>query len=181
MDEKNHIYLQNPLLKETEWKVNHRVYLLNILFEMLQELKKQNYIIDDFIPQCVKDRSNEYLQGCYDIHQIYVDAYQLQLFTDDEGNSVNFESSTILKNDLTFVSLIAVAKTIKQSASFHELPKVKQREMTNDVIYEFFKTNPAYKKYHVENHLHLVGDIIKKSRNVLLGWSIKPVVENEEE
>ena len=181
VDEKNHIYLQNPLLKETEWKVNHRVYLLNILFEMLQELKKQNYIIDDFIPQCVKDRSNEYLQGCYDIHQIYVDAYQLQLFTDDEGNSVNFESSTILKNDLTFVSLIAVAKTIKQSASFHELPKAKQREMTNDVIYEFFKTNPAYKKYHVENHLHLVGDIMKKSRNVLLGWSIKPVVENEEE
>ena len=53
---------------------------------------------------------------------------KLQLFTDKDGKYVNFESSTITKNDLTFVSLIAVAKTIKQSASFCELPKAKQRE-----------------------------------------------------
>jgi hypothetical protein len=53
--------------------------------------------------------------------------------------------------------------------------------MTNDVIYDFFKTNTTYKKYHAETHYHLVGDITKKSRTVLLGWNVKPIVENHEE
>jgi phage/plasmid-associated DNA primase len=53
VDEIKHVYLQDPLLKETEWKDNHRVYFLNMLFENLQELKKKDYIIDHFMPQCV--------------------------------------------------------------------------------------------------------------------------------
>ena len=179
VDEKNHIYLQNPLLKENEWKVNHGVYFLNILFEMAQELKEKDYLIDFFMPQCIRDRSNEYLQGCYDIHQLFVDAYQLQLFTDTEGNYVAFEFSATDKCDLNFVSLIAVAKTIKQSGSFRDLPKAKQREITNDVIYEFFKTNTAYNKHYIENHYHCVDGERRKSRNVLLGW-VERHDENDE-
>jgi phage/plasmid-associated DNA primase len=75
-NEKEHVYEADPLLKEDKWKVDYRVYFLNMLFNSLQELKKENYNIDKFIPNCVKDRSNKYLLGCCDVHQLFSDCYK---------------------------------------------------------------------------------------------------------
>jgi hypothetical protein len=92
--------------------------------------------------------------------------------------------NSIQKNELQFVSLSEVAQKIKDSETYHNLPKEKKREMTRDVIYEFFRTNSAYKNYYVETHYHIQlkdGNTTRiKSRNVLLGWKIRPIEIDEE-
>ena len=73
IDEENHVYLANPLLKEDTWKNDHRVYFLNLLFESVVELKKEKYVMDAFIPESVKSRSDLYLLGCFVIHDMFID------------------------------------------------------------------------------------------------------------
>lgn len=163
VDEENHVYMADPLLKEDKWKMEHRNYFLNMLFGMLQELKKADYNIDKFIPQCVKDRSNEYLLGCYDIHQMFIDSY-------------------MRGNDKAFVSLVDIAKNIKTSESYFSLSKEKRREMKNNFIYDFFITNPAYRKHYREAYYYTVDGVQKCTRNILLGWVRKnEIVEEKEE
>ena len=161
VDELKHIYLADPMLKEDDWKIKHRVSFLNMLFMMLQELKEQNYSFDSFIPKSVKDSSEAYLLGCFDIQRIFVDKFE--------------------KSDDSFVSLQDIAKVLKVSTQYRDLTKIKQREMTNDVIYDFFKTNQTYKKLYVEKHQYIKDGKKTVSRNILQGWKIKPDEDEEEE
>ena len=162
VDEKNNVYLANPMLKEDEWKDEHRVYFLNMLFEVLQILKEEKYNIEKFVPQSIKDRSEAYLLGCFDIQRLFVDLYE--------------------KDEKEFISLQDVAKNLKTSSQFKEMTKVKQREMTNDVINEFFKTTPAYKKSFIEKHQYKNEDGKKTvARNILMGWKLKTDDDEEDE
>ena len=77
VDEENGIYQADPLLKEEIWKNDHKVYFLNLLFQSVVELKQVKYIMDVFIPESVKKRSNLYLLGCYDIHSMFIELYEM--------------------------------------------------------------------------------------------------------
>ena len=70
--------------------------------------------MDVFIPNSVKERSNLYLLGCYDIHSMFVELYEPA------------DSSHL-------VSLKDIAFNIKNSTDFHGLNKVKQRGMKNEM------------------------------------------------
>ena len=105
IDEENHVYLANPLLKEDTWKNDHKVYFLNLLFESVVELKKEKYVMDTFIPESVKRRSDLYLLGCFDIHDMFIDHY--------EYTCIN-----------QYVSLREIVAILKGSANFHSLSKV---------------------------------------------------------
>jgi phage/plasmid-associated DNA primase len=161
-NEKEHVYEADPLLKEDKWKVEHRVYFLNMLFSALQELKQENYNIDKFIPNCVKDRSNKYLLGCCDVHQLFTDCYK-------QGD------------DNAVLSLKDIALKLRTSQSFYSLPKKKQSSMKNDVIYDFFKTNTEYKKYYKERHDYTVDGVRKFLRNVMIGWVEKKIESNNDD
>ena len=162
VDESNFIYMADPLLKEDEWKHNHRVYFLNMLFDRVQELKRADYNIDNFIPKCVKDRSNDYLLGCYDIHTMFIDSY-------------------VRGDDNAFVTLKDIAIKIKTSESFFALSKDKKREMKNEVIYDFFRTQSPYKNCFKDRHYYKIIDVRTSANNVLMGWVLKPVFTGEDD
>jgi len=69
--EKEHIYKQNAELKTPLWFKEHKNAFLNMLFAKVLQLKKQNWNIDLYKPQSVKDRSEEYLNKSSDIYSIF--------------------------------------------------------------------------------------------------------------
>ena len=146
--------LKATSLKEENWKNDHRVYFLNLLFQSVVELKQVKYIMDVFIPESVKKRSNLYLLGCYDIHSMFIELY------------VPADSSH-------FVSLKDVAFNIKNSTDFHSLSKIKQRGMKNELIYEFFKTNPNYKHIYKERYDYILNDVRTCAKNILTMYKKK--------
>ena len=160
VNEENHVYLANPLLKEDTWKNDHKVYFLNLLFESVVELKKEKYVMDIFIPDSVKRRSDLYLLECFDIHDMFIDHYE---YTS--------------KNE--FISLREVVATLKVSTNFHSLSKVKQRGMKNEMMYDFFRTNPGYKNNFKERHDYMENGTRVQVRNILLNYKRKDVFIDE--
>ena len=160
VDEENNIYLANPLLKEDIWKNDHKVYFLNLLFQSVVELKQIKYIMDVFIPNSVKERSNLYLLGCYDIHSMFVELYE-------PADSSHF------------VSLKDIAFNIKNSTDFHGLNKVKQRGMKNEIIYEFFKTNVNYKDRYKERYDYVLDGVRTCSRNIITMYKRKDIYQDD--
>ena len=137
------------------------MYFLNRLFESVLELKQEMYIIDKFIPESVKIRSNLYLLACCDIHEMFVENYREDL------------------SGVGFLSMKEICFNIKHSVSFYGMSKTKQKSLKNDVIYDFFKTNPAYKQNYKERHEYEENGIRVQVRNVLLGFKKKDMCLDE--
>lgn len=76
-NDKTHTYKQNPQLKTTKWFKEHKNAFLNILFTKVLELKGQEWNIDLHKPQCIKDRSEEYLNKSSDIYAIFKTLFEL--------------------------------------------------------------------------------------------------------
>jgi phage/plasmid-associated DNA primase len=70
------VYAVDPTLKKEEFWKKRRVAFMNILIRQLQMLHKADYKFEDYIPQCVKDRSMEYLQSSYMPHRIFTQLYE---------------------------------------------------------------------------------------------------------
>ena len=116
----------------------------------LNELKQKEYSFGSLIPQSAK-RSEEYLQGCFDIHNMFIGSFE--------------------KSDVDdFVKVKDVIHTIKQTDDYFNMTKAQKRDFKDDVVRDFFKRNPVYKACYKEDfqskkHGHLT--------NVLLGWKRK--------
>ena len=132
------------------------MYFLNLLFESVVQLKKEKYVMDTFIPESVKRRSDLYLLGCFDIHDMFIDHY--------EYTCIN-----------QYVSLREIVAELKGSTNFHLLSKIKQRGMKNEMMYDFFRTNPGYKNSFKERYDHMENGIRVQVRNVLLNYKRKDV------
>ena len=59
------------------------------------------------------------------------------------------------------------------------MSKTKQKSLKNEVIYEFFKTNPNYKQKYKERHEYEENGIRVQVRNVLLGFKKKDINHDE--
>ena len=116
--------------------------------------------MDTFIPDSVKRRSDLYLLECFDIHDMFIDHYE---YTS--------------KNE--FISLREVVATLKVSTNFHSLSKVKQRGMKNEMMYDFFRTNPGYKNNFKERHDYMENGTRVQVRNILLNYKRKDVFVDE--
>ena len=150
IDEESHVYLANPLLKEDTWKNDHRVYFLNLLFESVLKLKKEKYVMDKFVSETVKRRSDLYLLGCFDIHDMFIDHYEYTCMNQ-------------------YVSLREIVATLKVSTNFYSLSK----------MYDFFRTNPGYKHSFKERYDYMENGIRVQVRNVLLNFKRKDVCSDE--
>jgi phage/plasmid-associated DNA primase len=167
-NEKNHIYPLNPKYKDAEWKNLHKNAMLNILIGHLLEVKRKNYVLDNFRPNSVKQRSLEYLQNSYSVHNIFQSLFEIRKeenkgeYKDYKGNSMD-EDWTMPK----------VAQEIRKSREFFEMPKKRQKEYSAENIVNFIRTNAYYKSscYRNEN----------KHAWFMRNWRLKPLKEECEE
>ena len=77
------------------------------------------------------------------------------------------------------LSMKEICFNIKHSVCFYGMCKTKQKSLKNEVIYDFFKTNPAYKQNYKERHDYEENGIRVQVRNVLLGFKKKDICLDE--
>lgn len=165
LDDEKAIFLIDPTLKTTEWKHKHRNVMLNILVQHFLEVKDNNYNLNAWRPQCIVDRSMEYVQKSYDIHNIFLELFEQR----DESKAHLYCNWKGELNDADW-TLDKVQAVIRNSASFKSLPKYKQKEYTKAKVEEFFTTNKWYSnhiKKNTDRHCYLV-----------VGWR-KQITEEE--
>lgn len=164
--ETNHIYPLDAGLKE-ELKNKHKNMMLNVLLQNLIIVKNENYNVDAFKPESVKQRSLAYLQNSYDIHNIFKSLFEQR----DEANKTLYLNWKNDKSDTDW-TLAKIAQAIRKCPEFYDLPKKKQKEYTAEVIEEFFRKNNFYKSsIYTDTNQHTL-----KMRD----WRLKPVIEEED-
>lgn len=164
--ETNHIYPLDTSLKET-LKANHKNTMLNILLTDIISVKGQNYNVDFFKPESVKQRSLAYLQNSYDIHNIFKAIFEKRS-EENKDEYVNWKGE---KSDTDW-SLAKIAQAIRKSPEFYDLDKKKQKEYKAEVIEEFFRKNNFYKtSVYTDANKHAL---------FMRDWRMKPKEESEE-
>ena len=139
--ETNHIYPLDAGLKEKlKGSVLHRNTMLNILLHNLLLVKAQNYNVDFFKPESVKQRSLAYLQNSYDIHNIFKSLFEKRC-EENADKYINWKG----KEEDEDWTLSKIAGHIRKAPEFYDLPKSKQKEYKAEVIEEFFRKNNFYK------------------------------------
>ena len=87
-DVTKYVYQKNTKYKTREWRDVHNNAFMNLLIVYLLRLKNEaNYIIDEFVPESVKQRSLEYLQDSFDIHKLF--RYLFERRSDDPDVNKN--------------------------------------------------------------------------------------------
>jgi phage/plasmid-associated DNA primase len=153
VDESIGWYFADSIYKTEEWRKEHGPAMMVILLQQLQKLKKETYRLNAFVPEQVKQRTNEYMMKSFDVYNCFISMYKL--------NENSTEKPTIAR----------VASNIRANPDFKLLPKLKQRELTSEYVKNFILTNKFFKKY-------IVNDKHTK-QTVLVGWEEK--IEDEED
>lgn len=167
--ENNHIYPVSADLKnELKTSDIHRNTMANILLVNLMEVRDVGYNMNAFRPECVKERSLEYIQNSYDIHNIFQELFEKRV-EENKDLYINYKGKT---EDCDW-TLSKIAVSIRKSSSFISLDKRKQKEYSAKAIEEFLTTNVLYKKYvYKDSHKHAV---------LLRGWRLIPVLDSDTE
>ena len=140
VSEKDHVYLGDPSLKLGSWHDSHKNAMMNILLQHIFMVKKENYNLDAFKPDSVRQRSMAYLQNSYDIHKILIELFEPR-------NEENKDKYVSWKNDKADEdwTLAKIAQYIRTSPAFYELSRKKQKEYTADYIVKFIRDNRFYR------------------------------------
>ena len=158
VDEANKVFLADPTYKSFEWKTKHRNYFMNILIDYLQQLRGQKYSFGSLIPKCVEDRSDEYLQSCMGIHNLFI-----KYFVKNR--------TTIDKN--LYVSLKSILERIKRSDEYELMSKDEKKEYSFETLKKFFSKNRLYKGDYIEDKKKTIDGIRQHLRNVMFDWELK--------
>jgi hypothetical protein len=109
--------------------------------------------IESFIPQSIKQRSMDYLQESFNIHQIF-----MELFVEVPADDPTYENTAISVAQLTTI--------VRRSHQFYQdLTKAQQKEYKAEKIKEFFLTNAFYKKYIQYNS--------RNKQDIMRGWTVR--------
>jgi len=167
--ENNSVFPLDTGLKERlKGSIVHRNTMLNMLLHNLLLVKAQNYSVDFFKPDSVKQRSLAYLQNSYDLHNIFKSIFE-------KRNEENVSKYVNWKNEVSDAdwSLAKIAQAVRKSPEFYDLPKSKQKEYKAEAIEEFFRKNNFYKtSVYTDAHKHAL---------FMRDWRLKPVEIEEEE
>ena len=146
-------YPVDTSLKTPDWKNKHRNAFMNILIVHLFELMDKKMEIESFIPQSIKQRSMDYLQESFNIHQIF-----MELFVEVPADDPTYENTAISVAQLTTI--------VRRSHQFYQdLTKAQQKEYKAEKIKEFFLTNAFYKKYIQYNS--------RNKQDIMRGWTVR--------
>ena len=129
VDEKNGKYLANTTYKLDSWQKEHGPAFIIILLKYLKQLRDSGYKINPFVPDEVKERTNQYMLKSFDVYTSFISIYKL-----DESSNEN-------------ISISKIASTIRNHPNFKLLTKIKQRELTSEFVKNFIMTNKFFKKY----------------------------------
>jgi hypothetical protein len=130
-NEEQHIYPKNVLLKSDEWKASVRNALYNILIVKALELKAADFSLKDIVPLCVKERVEEYISSCNDLHSIFDEIYEKCDYT--------------ILNHTNIISIADIAKRVPKHSMFKDLDKSKRQEWSKaSYLKNFFKTDGRY-------------------------------------
>lgn len=169
--ETNYIYpLDSGLKEKLKGSVVHKNTMLNILLHNLLMVKEQDYNVDYFKPDSVKQRSLAYLQNSHDIHNIFNSLFEKRneanatLYKDWKGNDKD-EDWTLPK----------IVTAITKSTEFAlDLDKEKRKEYKQEgVIETFFMKNTFYKNSCYND--------TKNHAWKLRGWRRKPIIEDDDD
>ena len=161
VDVANKVFLADPTYKSFEWKTKHRNYFMNLLIDYLQQLKGKKYSFGSLIPKCVEDRSDEYLQSCMDIHNLFIKLFE------HTGKSEDY------------ISMKTIQGEFKLHDDYENMSKFERKQYSLENIKKFFSTNRIYKRDFREDCIKNVSGINKHLSNVLLGWRLKPIDDDE--
>ena len=134
---------------------------LNLLISYVQILKGVNYSFGSFIPESVQKRSQDYLQNCLEIHNLFINYFEPA------------------DNNVEFISVKTVITTFKRSDEYEALTKKQKRDLTEDCVKKFFSKNIAYRDNFKEQHNYYSDGLRKNAKSVLLGWRLKDNDNNE--
>ncbi len=133
-NESKHIYPMKAELKTTEWRDAHRNVMYNILIKYALELRDAQFSFQDFVPQCVKDRVEDYLSSCNDLHTIFDEIYEKVDMKDKQPSPDNL------------ISIADIAKRVKAHSLFKDLPKDTRTEFSKaSYLKQFFTSDSKYK------------------------------------
>ena len=142
-NEKKFVFPLDPTLKERQWWKDRRLVFMNMIVRQLWKLRDNKYKLNDFVPQSVRDRSQEYLQGSFLAHRIFVQLYEKR------------------KEDVTYrldydFSINQIVMAIQSCPQWYNLPPhVKNKpENSANSIKRFFKESE-----------HYMEDVYKRSNN----------------
>ena len=127
---------------------------MNMLIRYLKNLKQKEYSFGSLIPQSVAKRSEEYLQGCFDLHCMFV-------VSCEKGGE--------------YVKVKDIIHTIKTTDEYFNMSKAQKRYFKEETVRDLFRRNPVYRTCYKEDFQSNDGHV----RNVLLGWKKKQDGEGE--
>ena len=130
VDIENRIYLKNTEYKTTEWKLEHRDAMVQILLKHLKI-----FIDNDFkfkIPLSVQKRTDEYLMESFPILEVFMNLYEK---TGDDND---------------FIKIKDVINSIKSSDIYNTFTRADKRKYNDKHISDFIKSNKYFKKHYKE-------------------------------
>ena len=151
------VYPINPQLKKREWWIERRNGLMKMLLEYLEVLHKRNYVLSDIVPESIKKRTLEYLQGSFALHRVFLACYHER---DDTKKYV----------DDTDPSLQTVANNMMSSSAFTDIPWKERNKYTLNCIKNYFQDSDFFQEL-----LYKRGNSIK-----LRGYRLTEVDERNE-
>jgi hypothetical protein len=161
-DPAKHVYPLNANLKTDEWRFSHRNAMLNLLFSYQLRFRNEGRgIIDRYIPMSVRNRTMEYLQNSYDIHNIFTTYFEIPVMETTDGET----STECSEEDDSDWTLHKISQFIRNSTEFRDLPKIKQKEYNAEYIKSFFRKNAIYKKSYKFDS--------RNKMEFLAGWRLK--------
>jgi len=131
-DESKYVFPIDPNLKKREWWITRRNAFMKILMERLTKLHNRNYVLADIVPDAIRQRTLEYLQGSFQIHRWFLACFEPR--RDDVDYGENDKDYTIHQ----------VATVILKSDSVAAVPYRERQKVTLKTIKEYFLDNNDY-------------------------------------
>lgn len=148
------IFRGDSKYKTFEWKIAYRNEMLHILLNAFNRFKNNNYVFK--LPECVINRTNEYLDKSFPLLGIFNNYYEIS----NEENS--------------FISINDIIDYFNSSTYYKTLAKLQQRRYSNEYIMKFFSTHKNFKKCYYERKRIKNKDY----RHILVGYKKKESDEN---
>tara|TARA_R110000868_G_scaffold1577_2_gene12759 strand:- start:1552 stop:4782 length:3231 start_codon:yes stop_codon:yes gene_type:complete len=123
--EKQNVFKQNTLFKETKWKKEHKNAFLNMLFVEVLKLKADAYNVDLIKPQSIKERSLEYLNKSSDIFSIFKTLFEKR---DENRTKYYYDCNGEQKCGDEDWSVAKAVKEITQTKDYEDLIRDKGKK-----------------------------------------------------
>ncbi len=155
IDEENNIYLGDDSYKSELFKEKYRFALFHIIIEHWKKYLEKNKNIECFIPESIRNRSNEYLKYSNEIYTWFEECFE------------KIDDNTII------LKLEDVFEDFKDSNIYNEYTKKEKRDCNKKCFIDKLSKNVFIKKNYKERErrIEVVNKYnVSEIKNVLIGY-----------